>query len=139
MAVPQLPAGCGCRKAACCSLTPRGHETKHKRHHFPPSHLLSLGNREGQANGNRDPRSNTYLRLPTMRICHGQPPLPPVFANSAVAVFSPFLLGSDKSLSFQYISYLLQRLFWTSVSTWNRRLLKNSASCSSTTPASLSV
>lgn len=78
---------------------------------------------------------NTYLRLPTVRICHRQPPLLPIyFANSAVAIFSPFILGSDKSLSFQYISYLLQKLLWTSTSTWNRRRLHKTS-----TPATLSV
>lgn len=35
--------------------------------------------------------------------------LPIIFANSAVDIFSPFLLGSDKSPSFQYISHPLQK------------------------------
>lgn len=130
--MPRLPRCCSwlrLQEGQLLHPDPQGHETKHKRHRFPPSHLLSLRNERG-----KQMETETPTAIPTVRIC--QPPLLPIFfANSAVAIFSPFLLGSDKSPSFQYTSYPLQKLFWTSTSTWNRRLCKNSAPQSSSTPA----
>lgn len=90
-----LPQQClSCLAAAGRAITApwqKGHETKHKHHHFFPSSLPVPGKWERQANRNIGSHSNIYVRLPTLRICHNQPPLLSIFSETQLL---PFFLPS---------------------------------------------